>query len=60
MKTSSVTVNIVIIVGCMMIYMGSLSILVTYGAKQYDINEKESSALCYVRPNFAHTLHVHP
>ena len=45
MKTSSVTVNIVIIVGCMMIFMGSLSILLTYGTKQYDINEEESKAL---------------
>ena len=59
MKTSSVTVNIVIIIGCMMIFMGSLSILLTYGTKQYDINEEESKALCYVRTILAHTSHVH-
>ena len=62
MKTSSVTVNIVIVVGCMMIFMGTLPLLLIYGAEQYDIDEEESiaSALCYVRSILAHTLHVYP
>ena len=60
MKTSSVTVNIAITVSCMLIFMGTLPILLTYGAKHYDINEEESSALCYVRSILAQTLHVHP
>ena len=55
MKTSSVTVNIVITVSCMMIFMGILPILLTYGAKHYGINEEESNALCYVRSLLAQT-----
>ena len=59
MKTSSVTVNVVVIVGCTMISTSILAILLTYGVKQYGISEGESSALCYVRSIFAHTLHAH-
>ena len=59
MKTSSITVNTVIIFSCMLIFMGSLSVLLTYGTNQYDINEKESKALCYVRSILAYTSHVY-
>ena len=52
MKTSSVTVNVVVTVGCMVIFMGTLMILLTYGVKQYGISEGESTALCYVRSIF--------
>ena len=58
MKTSSVTVNVVITVGCMVIFMGTLMILLTYGVKQYGISEGESTALCYVRSIFLHILYV--
>ena len=49
MKTSSVTFNVMIIVGCMLVFMIALPTLLTYGAKQYDISETEFSALCHVR-----------
>ena len=48
MKTSSVTINVVIIVGCMMLFMTGLPLLIIYGAKHYNLSEKESSAPCYV------------
>ena len=60
MKTSSVTVNIVIVIGCMMMFMGTLPLLLLYGVEQYDVNKEESNALCYVRSTLAHTSHVHP
>ena len=49
MKTSNVTINVVIIVACILAFMIPLPLLLTFGYNQYDINEEESSALCYVR-----------
>ena len=49
MKTSSVTFNVMIIVGCMLVFTIAVPTLLTYGAKQYDISETEFSALCHVR-----------
>ena len=54
MKTSSVTINVVITVGCMMLFMTGLPLLLIYGAKHYNLSEKDSSALCYVRSIFVH------
>ena len=58
MKTSSVTVNVVIIVGCILLFMIPLPALLTYGSKQYSISEEGSNALCYVRSIFTHFVHV--
>ena len=49
MKTSSVSFNVMIIIGCMLVFMIGVPALLTYGAKQYNINEAEFSALCHVR-----------
>lgn len=49
MRTSSVTFNIMIIIGCVMVFMLPLPVILTYGAKQYDISETEFIVLCHVR-----------
>ena len=48
MKTSSVTFNIMIIVGCVLVFMVTIPILLIYGANQYNINKTEFTVLCQV------------
>ena len=57
MKASSVSFNIMIIVGCIMVFTIPIPVLLTYGAEQYNISDTEFSALCHVSRIFTH-IHV--
>lgn len=49
MKSSSLTLNLVIIVACNLIFFTNVLRLLVYGAGKYDIGDTTSSALCQVR-----------
>ena len=58
MKTSSVMINVAIIVSCMMLFMTNVLLLTIFGSKKYKFSGKVSNALCYVRLIFVRTSHV--
>ena len=57
MRASSVSFNMMIIVGCIMVFAIPIPVLLIFGAVDYNISETEFNALCHVSWIFTH-IHV--